>query len=138
MMFANGLIVFVKRSLTKPFSQWYHRQTTKYGGKPWRVAILCFSSILLFACGGGSSSSANMQDIENTLACSATEGATFTNNCTFNVFVEVLEGDNDDAGIDFFVPTQSSIVLPVEGEFTFGVCPEPSRPMQQGTGFVCS
>lgn len=98
--------------------------------------FLIVLTLVLTACGGGKSSSENAMEA---LACTNVDGATLTNNCEFNVFVEVLTGANADveSGADFFVPTGSSIVLPVSGAFTFGVCRGPSRPKVQGDGFVC-
>jgi len=90
--------------------------------------------LIVAGCGGGKSSSENAMDA---LACTSVNGSTLTNNCEFNVFAEVLTGSNDDSGTDFFIPVGSSIVLPVTGEFTYGVCRGPSRPKKQGEGFVC-
>ena len=98
--------------------------------------LLVLSMLTIAACGGGSSSSENAMDA---LVCTSVDGATLTNGCVFNVFVEVLSGADEgvESGTDFFVPTGSSIVLPVSGAFTFGVCRGPSRPTVQGEGFIC-
>ena len=98
--------------------------------------FLFVAMLALAACGGGSSSSENAMDA---LECTSVTGATLTNNCEFNVFAEVLSGADEgvESGADFFVPTGSSVVLPVSGVFTFGVCRGPSRPRIQGDGFVC-
>ena len=103
------------------------------------ISSRCFLLLVILtitACGGGSSSSGNAMQA---LACTTVTGATLINDCSFNVFAEVLTGANDDveSGTDFFVPNGSSVVLPVSGAFTFGVCRGPSRPTAQGEGFIC-
>ncbi len=96
--------------------------------------FLLFFMLLLTGCSSGSSAS---DSASQALACTTTEEAIFVNNCDFNVFVEVLDGDDDDSGRDFFVPSKSSISLPVMGDFTYGVCKEPQRPEQDGSDFRC-
>lgn len=95
----------------------------------------CVLTLLtLAACGGGESSSDNAKDA---LACTSIDGSTLTNDCDFDIFAEVLTGSDDESGRDFFVPKGSAIMLSVTGDFTYGVCRSPSRPKQQGEGFVC-
>lgn len=101
------------------------------------VRTFVFAALATTLIAGCSSSSSSGDTAELALGCTTTDGANFINNCSFNVFVEILEGDDDDSGTDFFVPAQSSITLPVDGDFTYGVCKGPERPQQTESGFNC-